>query len=185
MRLLHYELSAQGRQRQAIQEAHDLNEKAMAQMRAVLRDVRGAISFIISAETQPDNRINACSKSTAGSADFTEHRYHGFGAGALSVPLGLSLPASNVVQNFNQGAPLSVENGRLPGSFSQPLTKAPGTQGENPFASTRAAQQTQIENPFASTRAAQQTQTAGDHQGFWNLQLSVCRNAIVSTRRFG
>lgn len=58
LRFRHYELSAQGRQQEAIQEAQTLVNNAEQQIQTALNDVDGAIKYIVSGENEHPNRID-------------------------------------------------------------------------------------------------------------------------------
>lgn len=60
LRLRHYDLAAQGKEQQAIQEAQALFSDAEQQMRTTLNDVDGAIKYIADGENQHPNRIDEC-----------------------------------------------------------------------------------------------------------------------------
>ncbi|MDI1485217.1 MAG: hypothetical protein OHK93_000354 [Ramalina farinacea] len=60
MRLKHYTLALQGQQQQAVQEAQGLVNEAENQMASVLRDVDGAIQYVINGENEHPNRIDIC-----------------------------------------------------------------------------------------------------------------------------
>ena len=60
MRIRHYELAASGNQQQAIQEAQALVKDAELQMQNALKDVDGAIKYIISGKNQHPNRLDVC-----------------------------------------------------------------------------------------------------------------------------
>ncbi|MCJ1231514.1 hypothetical protein MMC12_008191 [Toensbergia leucococca] len=60
LRLRHYELAASGNQQQAIQEAQTLVSNAEQQMQTALRDIDGAIDYVIDGENEHPNRIDVC-----------------------------------------------------------------------------------------------------------------------------
>lgn len=60
LRLRHYELASTGNEQQAIQEAQELVNNAEQQTQVALRDVEGAIKYIINGENEHPNRIDIC-----------------------------------------------------------------------------------------------------------------------------
>lgn len=60
LRLRHYELAASGRQQQAIQEAHALLNEAELQNATALKDVDGAIKYVLDGENRHPNRHDVC-----------------------------------------------------------------------------------------------------------------------------
>ena len=65
MRLRHYELTAQGLQQEAVQEANALASTAEQQMQQALVDLDGAVKYVVSGEDQHPNRIDICNTSNA------------------------------------------------------------------------------------------------------------------------
>jgi len=59
LRVRHYELLAQGRQQEVIQEAQSLVSNAEQQIQTALKDVDGAIKYVINGEHEHPNRIDA------------------------------------------------------------------------------------------------------------------------------
>ena len=60
LRVRHYELTAQGVQQQAIQEAQALVNSAEQQMQTALSDVDGAVKYMINGENEHPNRLDVC-----------------------------------------------------------------------------------------------------------------------------
>ena len=60
MRLRHYELAFSGNQQQAIQEAQTLVTNAEQQIETAVRDIDGAVKYLIDGEKQHPNRIDIC-----------------------------------------------------------------------------------------------------------------------------
>lgn len=60
LRMRHYELTAQGRQQEAVQEAQNLVSNAEQQMKTALNDLDGAIRYICDGENVHPNRIDTC-----------------------------------------------------------------------------------------------------------------------------
>ena len=60
MRLRHYQLAAQGKQQEALQEAQSLFENAENQIRTALQDIDGAIRYVLEGANQHPNRIDIC-----------------------------------------------------------------------------------------------------------------------------
>lgn len=69
LRLLHYIGIASGNPQQAVQEADRIYQAAEEQMQTALKDVDGAINYIIRAENEHPNRIDVCRESQAASAE--------------------------------------------------------------------------------------------------------------------
>ncbi|MCJ1471581.1 hypothetical protein MMC13_000221 [Lambiella insularis] len=60
VRLRYYELALSGNQQQAVQEEQQLVANAEQQIQTALRDVNGAIRYIVSGEKEHPNRIDIC-----------------------------------------------------------------------------------------------------------------------------
>ncbi|KAH8819585.1 nuclear pore complex assembly-domain-containing protein [Xylogone sp. PMI_703] len=60
MRLLHYIAAASGNTQQVIQDANQLQQASQQQIENTLRNIDGAISYIIEAEKEHPNRIDNC-----------------------------------------------------------------------------------------------------------------------------
>jgi len=68
LRLLHYMGIASGNPQQAVQEADRIYQAAEQQMQTALKDVDGAINYIVRAENEHPNRIDICRESQAAGA---------------------------------------------------------------------------------------------------------------------
>lgn len=112
MRLRHYELAASGHQQQAIQEAQALLNEAERQNATALKDIDGAIKYIVDGENRHPNRHDVCK------ARGDSTKLQGLGSSTTSV----SQPSPFWGQ---PQAPTSAF-GRPPTSaFSQPSSSGP------------------------------------------------------------
>ena len=103
LRFRHYELTAQGNEAQAIQEAQVLNSNAEEQIKTALADLDGAVKYLTDAESKHPNRIDICD---ARGGDVSQPQ-----ASGVFARTGASTPAST----FGQSA------------FGNPPTPAPAT----------------------------------------------------------
>ena len=60
LRVRHYELAAQGNQQQAIQEAQAIVNSAEQQIQTALKDIDGAVKYMINGENEHPNRLDVC-----------------------------------------------------------------------------------------------------------------------------
>ena len=136
LRAKHYELAAQGKEQAAIQEAQQLVANAEQQMRTVLKDVEGAIKYIIDGESQHPNRIDVCKAR---------------GTNLQPPPgLGSGFAQSDPPNPFAQPAPMIAVSRPSGNTFGQPSALnarqsttfgRPSTLGQNnPLVSNTAAQ---------------------------------------------
>lgn len=109
MRLHHYIAAASGNQTQAILEAQRLVNDAEQQMQTVLRDVDGAINYIIEGAKTHPNRLDIC-KGQGGSGSGQQSAF------GTPSPLGVTQPITS--STFGQPAAL----GKLTSSFGQPAS---------------------------------------------------------------
>ena len=127
MRLRFYELASQGNEQQALAEQEKLITDAQQQMVSVLKDLDGAIAYIIAGENQHPNRVDVCTEPDTTSRSQTQ---------AFGTPA----PTSG----FGQ-----------PSSFqSRPM--APNNQGQSAFGRPSAFSSnalSTIANPFAKPTA--------------------------------
>ena len=182
MRARHYELAAQGRQQEAIQEAQTLFDNANQQNQTALNDLKGAMQYVSLGEQQHPNRNDICRETsttaTVGSQPMSAPSPSGFG----SVPTGSSFgrPSAPAQQpsRFGQSSAFRSTSSpfapRAHAQFAQPsvTSGAPAArfgQPSNPFAQTRAAQQSGFSQPSAP--ASSQSQTS-----FTNTQAQPASN---------
>ncbi|KAL9118084.1 MAG: hypothetical protein Q9187_005373 [Circinaria calcarea] len=119
LRLRHYELAAAGNQQQAIQEAQVLVSNAEQQMQTVLRDVDGAIKYIIDGEKEHPNRLDVV-------------QAKGTGIAQAKPSSTIQQPPTSFGQPSTFGKPtglVGLENT----AFGQPSTFGQPTQPTNPF----------------------------------------------------
>jgi len=109
MRLHHYTAAASGNQTQAILEAQGLVNNAEQQMQTVLRNVDGAINYIIEGAKTHPNRIDIC-KGQGGSGSGQQSAF-----GTLSPP-GVTQPITS--STFGRPAAL----GKPASTFGQPAS---------------------------------------------------------------
>ena len=105
LRLRHYELSAQKRAHDAIQEAQTLVNNAEQQIQTALNNVEGAIKYIINGENEHPNRVDNVRAKGA--------------APAQTIALGQSLQSSSAFGQPSTTAP-SFGQPSLPSAFAKP-----------------------------------------------------------------
>ncbi len=116
MRLHHYIAAASGNQTQAILEAQRLVNDAEQQMQTVLRDVDGAINYIIDGAKTHPNRLDIC-KGQGGSGSGQQS--------AFGSPSPLEVPQPITSSTFGQPAALGKPTsafGQPASSFGQPAS---------------------------------------------------------------
>ncbi|MCJ1247696.1 hypothetical protein MMC30_004911 [Trapelia coarctata] len=158
LRLRHYELAATGKQQQAIQEAQVLVSNAEQQIQTALRDLDGAIKYIVGGENQHPNRKDVCeAKGTVnpgatGPATPALGQQPAFGQPSLQSTFGQpsSLPANPFAKPSggafaNQPVPAF---GNPSSTFGQPTPLNPFAQKANPIKA-----QPPPANPFATAQA--------------------------------
>ena len=126
LRLRHYQLAAAGQEQLAVREATEFYDSAKQQIQAALRDLNGAISYIIDGRNEHPNRIDICRESTRG-------RSHQPSTGVSNQILA-SLQGSTFGQasQFGQASAFGQQS-----TFGKP---------QNPFAATSSSQ-----TPFGKT----------------------------------
>ncbi|KAG8529378.1 uncharacterized protein KY384_006014 [Bacidia gigantensis] len=131
LRVQHYHLAAQGKAREAMQEAQVLVHNAEMQMKAALDDVEGALKYLIDSENQHPNRIDICKakgiispqnqhqsvpSQTASSFGQSSNRSPAFGQPSAPTAFGRQSAST-----FGQpSAPLSNIGGSAASAFGQP-----------------------------------------------------------------
>lgn len=165
MRLHHYIAAASGNQTQAILEAQRLVNDAEQQMQTVLRDVDGAINYIIEdAKTHP-NRLDIC-KGQGGSGSGQQSAF------GTPSPLGVSQPITS--STFGQPAALRKPTsslGQPASSFGQPSALGrpqPATFGQPSIPASQPASAFGQSSTFGATSSA--PSTLGQPTGFGAAQ---------------
>lgn len=176
LRLRHYELAASGRQQQAIQEAQALLNEAEQQNATALKDIDGAIKYILDGENRYPNRHDVCK---ARGADPT--KLHGPSRSTtsfsqpspfVSQPQALSAFGRAPPSAFSQPPPLGQPNPSFgqptslgqPSAFGRPTSQPNATFGQpsnpgsafgrSPFAAAPSTAVTnQPINPFQSAHS--------------------------------
>ena len=128
LRLHHYQLAAQGKQQQAIEESDALISNAKAQMQNAVNDVDGAIKYILDGEHDHPNRIDVCKVE---SGRLTQHRNTAPGIPPISS---FNQSAANRPAFGQQSAP-SMSGRPVLSAFGQPSFGQPSTFGK-PSSST-------------------------------------------------
>lgn len=176
LRLRHYELAASGRQQQAIQEAQVLLNEAEQQNATALKDIDGAIKYILDGENRHPNRHDVCK---ARGAD--PSKLHGLSGSTtsfsqpspfVSQPQALSAFGRAPTSAFSQPPPLGQPNPSFgqptslgqPSAFARPTSQPNATFGQpsnpgsafgrSPFAAAPSTAVTnQPINPFQSAHS--------------------------------
>ena len=124
MRLRHYELAASGKQQQAIQEAQALLNEAEQQNNTALKNITGAIQYIVDGENRHPNRHDICKSKGADPA-----KLQGFSGSTAAF----GQPSTSGTQP--QG-PTSAFGGPSTSAFGQPSTLGQQTSSLGQPAST-------------------------------------------------
>lgn len=139
LRLRHYELAASGRQQQAIQEAHALLNEAEQQNATALKDVDGAIKYVLDGENRHPNRHDVCkargadpTKLQGPSGSTTSFSQH---SPFVSQPQALSAFGRAPTSAFSQPPPLGQPNP----SFGQPTSLGQPSAFSRPTSQPNAA----------------------------------------------
>lgn len=176
LRLRHYELAASGNQQQAVQEAQALLNEAEQQNATALKDIDGAIKYIIDGENRHPNRHDVCKARGAdptklqglssSTTSFSQPSPFGgqpqaptsaFGRPSTST---FSQPSSSGQPNSSFGQPTSLGQ---PSAFARPTSQPNATFGQpsnpgsafgrSPFAAAPSMTVTnQPINPFQSAQ---------------------------------
>ncbi|MCJ1342251.1 hypothetical protein MMC31_000431 [Peltigera leucophlebia] len=176
LRLRHYELAASGNQQQAIQEAQALLNEAEQQNATALKDIDGAIRYIIDGENRHPNRHDVCkargadpTKLQALSSSTTSFSQPSPFGGQPQAPTSafgrpptsaFSQPSSLGPPNPSFGQPTSLGQ---PSAFARPTSQPNATFGQpsnpgsafgrSPFAATPSTTViNQPTNPFQSAQ---------------------------------
>ena len=130
MRVRHYQLAAQGKLQEAMQEAQSLYSYAEGQIKNALDDVDGAIQYVLSEENQHPNRIDICKAKGAlpGQSKAGSHNQHTSSFGQSSAPSNFGQPAgpSKDTLGFSNtaspsfGQPSFGQQSSVQTSFGQP-----------------------------------------------------------------
>ena len=129
LRTRHYELTSQGKQQEAIQEAQALVNTAEQQMKTALNDLDGAIKYISDGGNQHPNRIDICKArgQASGQSQMREHSQPAFGQtsgaptfGQPAAPGGFGQPSSTPAHG-QPFAPTPFGKPSIP-AFGQPST---------------------------------------------------------------
>ena len=131
LRTRHYELTAQGKQQAAVEEALTLVNNAEQQMKTALNDLDGAIRYICDGENQHPNRVDICrARGQLGDASGASSiPTPAFSQNSKASPFGqsavLSAPGNRSgTTNFGQASTVSALNNPSAPAFGKPSAPA-------------------------------------------------------------
>ena len=128
LRLRHYEAAATGNAEQAVQEAQMLYAESVNQMEAALRDISGAIKYILDGANEHPNRIDIAEGKTGPGPGPSFSQPSAFGTPSFDQPSGVGQSAFGKPSAFGQPSTFGQPSAPAqPSGFGQPSALGTGS----------------------------------------------------------